>query len=200
MTRIIEKLYHWAIQLGRALGLVKGPLPTPPQIPMPDIVTYQPSIGDPLLFYGPFIPQWGSFEFREMVTFDFRYQVHGCGPTGQKYGIKNPLKNGVTFNLTVLNNQNGVQETVFTFDGANVSDLPVCVDRLYWIPGYSDATRPPQFLPKRNRALNCIRPNKPESSTPSNTEKYTLTLRVHAPNGQGWGWTQTVVVAGNTCK
>ena len=199
MSKILESLFHGLVWLLRLVGLTKWPLPTPPDIPKPDIPATQPPSVGPMLFYGPFIPQWNSFDYRELATFDFRFQVHGCGAQAQKYGIKDPIKNGIQFALTIQNVNTGEFDTIFTYDGAIVSGLSVVADRLYWLPGWSKHTRPPYFLPKGNSPMGCTTtPTRPPVLGESTTA-YQITLRVTAANGQSWKWSQAVAVNTGAC-
>jgi len=199
MSRIIEGLKHFIVWLGRAVGLTKRPLPQPPQIPTPDAETPIRMSPGPLRFYGPFIPQWGSFDYREQVTFDFRFQVHGCGETAQKYGIKNPIKNGVLFSLVVQHVESGDEEPVFTKSGHIVGEKYVSVDRLYWIPGRGGNTAPRAFRPKSAR-MGCGTTIPPIQPLPfQQGTEYTITLSVKALNGQSWQWSEMIQVAGGAC-
>lgn len=200
MSRIIERLYHWVIWLGRALGLVKRPLPESPDIPWPTEADTPLQYGPPTVFYGPFIPQWGSFEFRERVLFDFRYQVHGCGDHAQKYGIKDPIKNRIVFRLHIWDALNTEPETVFLSDGSVLPVEGACVDRLYWIPGYRGTITPPQMMGSKRRPL-CGTMSPPLVPKPvAKTTLYQIGLTVIAPNGQEWSWEPDVEVSGNPCK
>ena len=199
MNRIVETLYHFLIWLGRSIGLVKRPLPIPPQTPPPTFDDGVPITTEPLVFYGPFIPQWGSFEFRERVLFDFSYQVHGCGSTMRKYGIKNPIKNKIMFSLGISCAETGKIETVFNSQGFPIPNVGACVDRLYWIPG--DATLMyPRSVEKAKRRPFCLTVNPPPAPQfSSKTTTYQISLMAQAPNGQEWFWDTEVEVVGNSC-
>jgi len=200
VSRIIEILYHGLIAFLRAIGLSKRPLPEPPKIPAPKPDTPPKPGKGHARFYGPFIPQWNSFETREAVLFDFRYQVHGCGKTAREYGIKDPIENGVRFSLTVSEVETNEINPVYDVNKTPIGDRGVCVDRLYWIPGHILDNPPFWFHPKRAHVrCGTTQPQPTPSPKPAGTQYY-LKLMVQHPNGQEWFWTEEVTVVKSGCS
>jgi hypothetical protein len=200
MREFLEQLKALWTSFLEAVGLKKREVKPPTPSPKPDPKPPTPSPVTELRFYGPFIPQWGSLEMRELVQFDFNHQTHGCPPHETEYGIEDPIGNGVEFMLHITRGGQDEPERIFSRYGNNVTDAWVQVDRLFWIPGYTQNAAPP-WLPRGIKLTDCPKPPAPTPPDPApDMVSFVAVLKVRAPTGQTWQWVRLLAVAKTGCS